>query len=140
MTRDEEDIRRVLAEYCHLIDDGAFDDLVERFAPDGTFAFAEVVATGREAILRWLRKAMAPHRRGKHLTANTLVDIGDPEHGHATAVSDFEFLGFVDGKLVPLMAGRYRDELRRLDGRWVIQRRDAIPLEPPAPRTSTTRT
>jgi hypothetical protein len=132
MTPDEAEIRRLLAEYCHMIDDGAFDDLVERFAPDGTFAFGDLAATGREAILLWFHKMMAPQRRGKHLTTNILVDVdGD----HATAASDFLFLGFVDGALVPVIVGRYHDELRRLDDRWVIQRRDATALEPPATTT-----
>ena len=118
---DESEIRRTIAAYCHLIDDGDFRRLAEEFTPDGSFAFGEQVATGRDALVAWFAKNQPPHRRGKHITTNIIVDIdGD----RASARSDFLFLRRIDGVVATEAAGRYRDTFVRTDGRWMIQRRD----------------
>ena len=126
---DELAIRRLLAEYCHCVDDGRFDDVVALFTPDGVFAFGSLGAEGRDALRTWFAETHPPEQRGKHLTTNTVVDLdGDRAH----AVSDFAFLGLRDARLVPSVAGRYHDELRRDDdGRWRIARRDAVPMARP---------
>ena len=128
---DELGIRRTLAAYCHLIDDGDFHRLVQEFTPDGTFAFGPKVATGRDALVAWFDENHPPHRRGKHVTVNTVVDVdGD----RASARSDFVFLRHIDGALTIEAAGRYRDRLVRIDGRWMIVRRDAELMAPPPQR------
>ena len=122
---DELAIRRLLAEYCHLVDDTRWDDLGELFTVDASFAFGRYGATGRAEILAWLLGTDQAGIRGKHLTTNSVVEVdGDV----ATAVSDFAFLAFDDGRLVPSLAGRYHDELHRVEGRWRIHRRDAVAL------------
>lgn len=126
--RDELTITRVLAEYCHRVDDARYDDLVELFTEDGHFSFGRLTATGRRDLRDWFERNQPPELRGKHLTTNTVIDVDGDE---ARAVSDFVFLGFDDGRLAPLLTGRYRDELRRVDGQWLIVRRDASLLKPP---------
>ena len=124
---DELGIRRTIAAYCHLIDEGDFARLVQEFAPNGSFAFGSQVATGPDALLRWFEKNQPPHRRGKHLTVNTLVDIdGD----RARAVSDFVFLRWIGGALTVEATGKYRDALVRIAGHWKIERRDTELLLP----------
>jgi uncharacterized protein (TIGR02246 family) len=126
---DERAIQRLLAEYCHLCDDGDFDALVDRFTPDGSFVMGDRVASGREALLRWFERRQPPERRGKHAMTNVIIEVqGD----HADVRSDYVFLAFVDGALTPLMAGRYRDELHCADGSWRFARREATALEPPS--------
>jgi hypothetical protein len=39
-------------------------------------------------------------------------------------VSDFVFLRLLDGSPSPAIAGRYRDELHCINGRWLIYRRE----------------
>ena len=126
--RDERAIMRLLAEYCHLVDDARYDDLAELFTVDGHFSFGRLTATGRPDLRAWFERNQPPELRGKHLTANTVIDVDGDD---ARAVSDFVFLGFADGRLAPLLTGRYRDELRRVDGRWLIRSRDAAALERP---------
>jgi uncharacterized protein (TIGR02246 family) len=124
---DERAIGRLLAEYCFLIDDGDFIDLVGRFTEDAEFVFAGTVTSGRDALLRFFEATGKPARRGKHITANTVVDVdGDT----ATACSDYVFFARSGSGLVPLLAGRYRDELRRETGRWLLRRREAIMMSP----------
>lgn len=125
---DEAAVRRVLAEYCHRVDDGRLDDLVALFTEDAEFRFSRYEASGRDGLRAWFAENHPPDARGKHLTFNTNVDF---DADGARAVSDFVFLGFVDGRLAPILAGRYEDELRRVDGRWLIRRRSARALRPP---------
>ncbi len=121
-------ISRTLAEYCHLCDDGQFSDLVRRFAPGGSFAFAGVVVTGRDALERWFAQNQPLELRGKHLTTNAVIDVdGD----RARAVSDFVFLRRIDGVVTPQIAGRYRDAFVRLGDQWLIDRRE-VEVQPPA--------
>jgi 3-phenylpropionate/cinnamic acid dioxygenase small subunit len=121
-------ISRTLAEYCQLCDDGEFPALVERFAPDGSFAFGGDVVTGREALEGWFARNQRPELRGKHFTSNAIIDVDD---GRARAVSDFLFLRRIDGVVTPQVAGRYRDTFVKLGGRWLIERREVEVLPPP---------
>ena len=125
---DELAIRRTLAAYCQHCDDGMFDSLAALFSAGGTFTYLGEVVAGSAALTAWFVAAQPPARRGKHVTVNAVIDIsGD----RATARSDFVFLRFVNGSLVPLTAGRYVDELVRQDGRWLIERRVVEDMRPP---------
>jgi 3-phenylpropionate/cinnamic acid dioxygenase small subunit len=120
MSGDRDDIANLLAAYCHYCDDGDFDGLLDCFMDDATFAFEQWEATGRDQLRRWFERNQSPDQRGKHLTTNSVIEVdGD----RATARSDFMFLGRVDGRLVPLIAGRYLDDIRRVDGHWRFCRR-----------------
>jgi hypothetical protein len=119
---DERGVLRTIAEYCRLLDDGDLVRLAGLFTPDGTFAFGRTSATGRDALVQWFEQNHPPPRRGKHITANSIVD-GDDER--ATAVSDFLFVRRIDGNLTIEAAGRYVDVFVRSNGRWLIERRDA---------------
>jgi hypothetical protein len=59
---------------------------------------------------------------------NTVVDVVG---GTASALSDYVQLMTQDGALVPVRAGRYRDELVRDDDRWRFRRRVIEPWPPP---------
>ena len=119
--RDELEILRALASYCHLCDDGAFTALVEQFTPDGIIAFGDEVVHGRGELLAWFERRQTPDKRGKHLTLNPIADIAGR---HARAVSDFVFLSLVNGVPRPAIAGRYNDEFVYDGKRWLIARRD----------------
>ncbi len=116
------EIRRTLARYCHLIDDGDFDGLGGCFAAEASIEAFGRTRDGREAVIALLAKAMPPANRGKHLTCNTVVsDAAASDDGslRASALSDFAFVG-PDGSIV---TGRYADEFIRTDGTWLIARR-----------------
>ena len=108
---DREAIADLLAEYCHLCDDGEFEALADRFSEDGTFEFGEHRMTGRAELRVWLEATQPPERRGKHVTTNVRITV---DVDRATVVSDFVFLVKKDGRLVPLLAGRYDDDLERV--------------------------
>jgi hypothetical protein len=127
---DELGIRRTLASYCHHVDDGRITDLVDLFAPDGCFVLDAKPITGRAELLRFFDERQGrAEQRGRHLTLNTVVAVTGAT---ARARSDFFFLKYVDGRLTPVRAGRYEDELVRIDGTWRFARRrveDWIPVD-----------
>ena len=115
-------IRDVLARYCHAVDDGDLAALGACFADDAELHAFGRDRTGREAITALLDKVIPADRRGKHLTANTVIgDItaGPDGTGSAHASSDFAFLG-PDGSVT---TGRYEDDLVASGGQWQIATR-----------------
>jgi 3-phenylpropionate/cinnamic acid dioxygenase small subunit len=121
---DEEDIRRLLARFIQLRDDKQFDAWSELFSEDGVFTYGTVRLEGRRAIREHVALLLA-RDEGKHLCLNSVIDVdGD----RAFVSSDFAKLDpATDGAgLVIGTAGRYIDQLERVDGSWYIARRDVI--------------
>ena len=115
---DELALQRLLAEYCHRIDRGDFAALAELFTVDGSFAWGDDVATGRAELATWFEGRQPPHRRGKHVSVNPVVDVdGD----RADVVSDYLFVRWIKGAL----DDRDRRSLRRpvRQGRWSLAHR-----------------
>jgi 3-phenylpropionate/cinnamic acid dioxygenase small subunit len=56
LLQDEFDIRRLLAQYCHLCDDGDFGTLLDRFVEDASFILGNRTISGRQELLRWFEK------------------------------------------------------------------------------------
>jgi ketosteroid isomerase-like protein len=125
---DELAVRTTLARYCHRCDDGDFAGVIALFTSDGVFTYREWTARGSATLLKFFQRTQGQSdQRGKHLTVNTLVEAGD---GQVVALSDYVFLrsdGSAEGsQWVPALAGRYRDELVKQDGQWLIARRDVL--------------
>jgi hypothetical protein len=70
-----------------------------------------------------------PAARGKHITANTLVDV---DGSTATATTDYLFVRASTGGLVLIAAGRYHDQLVRDGSRWQFRQRAITTLGLPA--------
>jgi hypothetical protein len=118
---DELAIRRVLASYCHRIDGADFAGVAQLFSADGSFRFFRSEPTGHEALAAYFAEMQPPHRRGRHIAAEPVVDVdGD----RASARSSFLFVRWVDGSLAIEVAGDYVDELVRDGSGWRIRRRD----------------
>ena len=120
-------IRRTLAEYCHFCDAGDFEALLDVFVPEAEIVYGSRVDRGRSGLLSFFRDLQGrPEQRGRHLTLNSVVDVaGD----RASVRSDFLFVRFEDGRLIPAVVGSYRDTLVRDEDRWRIERREVIPLK-----------
>ena len=125
LDRDERAILRVLSEYCFRVDDGEFVGLLDCFTTDAEFVFAGRTRVGHDALLRFFEATGAPQMRGKHMVANTVVDV---EGATARSTSDFVFFARTESALAPILAGRYQDELRRDGGRWRLSRREATTI------------
>jgi 3-phenylpropionate/cinnamic acid dioxygenase small subunit len=112
-----EEVRRTLAEYCHTVDDGRFDEFALLWAEHATVEVLGQRVDGRAAIRDWIAQAMPADKRGRHVTGNSVITVdGD----RASALSDFLFY---DRTWAVTAAGRYEDELVRAGSRWVFTRR-----------------
>ena len=113
---DEEAIRRTLALYCQLCDDGRFEEWGELYTDDATFTVMGRTHRGRAAVRAFIEKGQPPERRGKHVCANPLIDVDGDE---ATATTDYVFVASSpEGGFTILSAGRYHDRLVRVGDGW----------------------
>jgi 3-phenylpropionate/cinnamic acid dioxygenase small subunit len=124
---DEEQVRSTLAGYSQYLDDGDFDRWIGLFTEDARLLFAGRTTEGRPSIRRYMEQVQPPEGRGKHITANILVDVrGDS----ASALTDYLFVRPTAQGLVLVATGRYRDELARDGDRWRFRQREITLLGP----------
>ncbi len=105
----EEDIRRTLARYSMLCDDGRFDELCELFLEHAKFHVLGTTHEGRTGVRTFLDTYQGPDQRGKHVTTNSLIAV-DGWGGTAKAWTDYLL---VDQTNAVLSVGRYHDVLER---------------------------
>ena len=119
---DECAIRRLMAHYCHLVDDGAFDELLQLWADDAQLVLRGETATGPAAIVAVISGLQTPERRGIHVGANAIIDV---EGDTARALSDFVFMRR-EGTPDPIVkfVGRYADQFVRTREGWRFRRRE----------------
>jgi hypothetical protein len=112
---------------CHF-DAGEAEAMLALFAPDGIWHRREAVVRGREA-LRALLAARAGEWLTRHLLSNLRTTRVDADH----AVVDCYVTAYraappaAGGAALlapPVVVGRYRDALLRVDGQWLIARRE----------------
>ena len=122
---DGEGVRRTLALYCQLCDDGRFDEWITLYTDDATFSVLGQTHQGHDAIKAFIENAQPPEARGKHFMGQSVVDE-DASGTRATAVSDYSFISrTANGGYAITSSGRYHDELVRADdGRWLFRSRE----------------
>lgn len=115
-------IRDTLASYCHTADDGRFEEFALLFAEDGVVTVLNERLEGRAAIREWMRDALPPERRGRHVTANSRMELEGADR--ARVVSDFLFYSETEEGWRVTQTGRYHDVLVRRGGGWSFARRE----------------
>ena len=99
-------VRRLVARYCHLVDDGDYDAAAALFTDD-----ARYVALGKQLEGRAAIKAMLADQ-GNHSTlhqvSNVVVSNGS-QSGTFHAVADLNVAAKLDGSGSPAFVGRYHD-------------------------------
>ncbi|HUY66341.1 MAG TPA: nuclear transport factor 2 family protein [Acidimicrobiales bacterium] len=121
MGEDEDQVRRTIAAYSQHCDDGRFDQWSELFVDDAHLVVAGRANEGRGDIRRYMESVQPPEARGKHITANSLVEVdGDT----AVAHTDYLFVRAGAGGLTLVATGRYHDQLVRDGSRWRFRRRE----------------
>ena len=97
--------RRLVARYCHLVDDRDFDALVDLFTDDGRFLVLGTDLEGKSAMREWLDTVPDPMF---HHVSNVVVSNGS--NGTVHALSDCLVGGKRDGGPWSIwMLGRYHD-------------------------------
>lgn len=111
-----------MARYCHIVDDGAFDELAALWTDDAELALRGETATGPAAIVAVIAGLQTPERRGLHVGANAIIDV---EGDTARAVSDFVFMRREGGPdPIVKFIGRYIDRFVRTPEGWRFRRRE----------------
>ncbi len=133
---DRAEIEDLMARYLFAIDYFDWDAYVATFAPDGELEFAAGVTRGREAI----RVAVTNFSQGigrfyhtedgeaatlRHVTLQSVVRVeGDRAWARTIWV---EMANHGPGDTMKMGTfGLYEDEFVRLDGHWLIQRRNVL--------------
>jgi ketosteroid isomerase-like protein len=111
-SNDKEEIRELMARYNLASDYPDLEAWLDCWADDGVLAFSgRPKVEGKEAL-----RAYGVHRPGGHLhlSLNQIIDIDD-DLAHATS-----YVAVLGGESDPAvrLAGRYEDELRRINGCW----------------------
>lgn len=130
---DHEQIRRLLAGYCHACDDGDFDRFTDLFTEDATFTVMGNTHRGRVAIRAFMEAAQPPERRGKHIISEPAIEL-DGDGASARCRTDYAFVarGSDGQSLTVISAGRYVDRLQRgSDRRWRLAERRIVFLGDP---------
>ncbi|HEY5855715.1 MAG TPA: nuclear transport factor 2 family protein [Aldersonia sp.] len=111
---DLEAIRYLSAQYCRRLDDGDWDGVVDLFTEDGQFDGLSH-SRGRSAM----RESFAALAEGGltsfwHFITNVEIDLD----GDRATVRSFLWMPCVNDGAASVGAGRYTDEVRKVDGRW----------------------
>lgn len=121
-TEDQLAITTVIARHGHLVDDGELERLGELFTEDVSYDVSDLgggILEGLPAIIE-ASLALGAGNPLAHLVTNIVIDSIDGDR--ATARS--KGLGVnTDGSLGTVT---YLDDLRRIDGRWLITHRKVL--------------
>lgn len=127
---DFEEIRQLHARYCHTVDFGDLDGVLGCFAPHGSFEIASNPGATRRGTHQLRQSIGARDGKGhiRHTTLNSLIDgDADTARSLSTVLITADF-GPPAGRgqathSAVVATGRYLDDLVRLDGHWVYERR-----------------
>jgi uncharacterized protein (TIGR02246 family) len=127
---DRQAIEQLLAgDYPHALDARDFDAYAELFTEDGELTLQGNTAKGRAAIKAFVSALPAEPRVMHPITNLSYAIDGDS----ATGGAYWQGVGLVGGSPGVLIAGRYEDTLRKVDGEWRIAKRSiVIEFAPPA--------
>lgn len=120
-----ESIRDLVARYNATGDSGRFDEMLALFAEDAVMETPAETREGRAQIRAMFEGIASAPQEGprarfiRHFTATHQIDLVDREHAKGRAY----YLVLTDQGLDHW--GRYVDEYRRVDGRWLFARRRA---------------
>lgn len=120
---DRQAIEQLLAgDYPHALDTRDFDAYAALFTDDGELTLQGNTAKGRAAIKQFVG-ALPAEPRVVHPINNLSYTIdGDTAKGGAY----WQDVGLVNGAPGILIAGRYEDTLRKVNGQWRIATRNIV--------------
>lgn len=125
---DEWEISNLIARYAELLNLGQIDEVGELFRHGRiTSENNSTDREGSEAVAAMYRESVHfPEKLPDTLlfTSNLQIHVdGD----HASGKAYFTALHVTDRGLAPVIAGRYHDEFRRIDGKWWFHHRHMFP-------------
>jgi uncharacterized protein (TIGR02246 family) len=128
---DRQAIEQLLAgDYPHALDTRDFDGYAALFTEDGELSLQGTTAKGRAAIKELVAGLPAEPRVIHPITNLSYAIEGDS----ATGGAYWQDIGLAGDTPAVLIAGRYEDTLRKVNGEWRIAKRNiVIEFAPAAP-------
>ena len=123
-TEDRLAIQELMALYSRAIDFGRWEEMPEFFTDDCTLDFGALMGQhrGKDGIRACAGTLSKLGLTMRHYVSNCII-TGDGENAEATTYV-LAFTG-PKGSLQPT-TGRYEDQLRKVDGRWLLHVRRGI--------------
>src|SRR6185436_2919426 len=139
--KDRAEIEKLMWQYARALDTENADAYVATFTPDGQFGTGPNATKGREALHKMIadlhtRNVESETKTGKkrpamyHTSMNDYLEFVDKDHAIWRAYWTTTFAG--DGPNVPARiaaVGWEKNELVRVNGKWLIKVRDTQPKE-----------
>lgn len=119
---DLEEIRRLVARYGRAIDDRDWNTLTELYAPDAVFESAGTRAEGRDRVIDFVKMRTSVYPASYHYPHSHEIDIIDATRAVGLVCAHAELA--IEGDTV-VVALRYHDDYRRVEGRWRFRERVA---------------
>jgi hypothetical protein len=132
--RDREAIGALLAAYHRCVDTSRRADVVELFTEDGEFHGIDGSFVGSAQLASFFGAAGSDRdirqiRAGLHIDSPPCITVqGD----QATSWSTTIYVVMSDAGARIAFSGSYEDQLRRVNGRWLIAVRQVVPQGPSA--------
>lgn len=139
-TRDRAQIEKLMWNYVRALDTFNPDAYAATYMPDGQFGTGKNAVKGRAALKKLIEgyrqsRAEAAAKGQKqppmyHMLLNSYLSFPDKDHAHIEAYWLTVF--GQEGQKVPVRvaaAGREVDELVRVNGQWLIKKRDVMPKD-----------
>jgi hypothetical protein len=136
--RDRAEIDALMWHYCHALDSLDENAYAANYTPDGSFKAGKSVSEGTDALKKIItdvkqRRAEQEAKGEKppqlyHVITNEYIEFADKDHARIHSYWQTLFVP-ADPKSRPQVAaaGRGLDELVRLNGHWLIKKRDVMP-------------
>ena len=128
MSTDHWEISNLLARYAELLNLGLVDEV------GALFEHARITIEGNPDGYEGSEAIAAMYRESTHFgeklpdtllfTSNLQIEVDGDE---ATAKAYFVAIHQKEGAIEPVVAGRYHDEFRRIDGKWWFHHRHMLP-------------
>ena len=117
---DHDELRNLLQRYARAADDRNIDELRALFHPAATIQGSR----GAQTLEEWLASMAEPRTfaTSMHVLTDPLIEL----HGDTGLLDTYAVV--YQGNAELTLGIRYQDDVERVDGHWVIRRRDAKTL------------
>jgi hypothetical protein len=127
VSSDHWEISNLIARYAELLNLGQVDEVAELFRHGRITGTDMGDMVGSDAVANMYRESVVFAEKMPDtliFTSNLQIEVDGDE---ATGKAYFAALHQGDGAVVPVIAGRYHDQFRRIEGRWWFHERRMIP-------------
>ena len=117
---DREEIRALVARYGRAVDDRDWDSLVGQYTPDAVFDSAAGRAVGTDEIIAYYQERTAAYVASYHYPHSVEITLIDDDTAAGLVCAHAELT--IEGDTI-MVALRYHDDYRRVDGTWRFRER-----------------